>query len=287
MAAAAAVELLHSASLVHDDLLDDADTRRGVVAIHRREGMSSAVIAGDALIAMSWRTIAAADPANSADLAAALLAMCDGQAQEESLRFRQDSNISDVVRVAALKTGALLESACRIGARVGGCTERQVDLLGVFGRDLGVELQILDDVLDLVSDDTTLGKPTGGDFRAGVLTLPTVFGLVAPSHFSNRMRELFVPEVSLAAAREARSIVLDSGAVARAVAAARDCAQRAAQAADDADAGALAALPGHYLQLQLLKVAADCRVRVSAAPMGSGHHASAHPSDAWEGERAV
>ena len=69
----------------------------------------------------------------SLTLGAALLAMCDGQNQESELRFRLDANRSDVVRVAALKTGALLEAACRIGARLGGCTDQQVQALGVFG----------------------------------------------------------------------------------------------------------------------------------------------------------
>lgn len=288
VSAAAAVELLHSASLVHDDLLDNADTRRGVAAIHRREGMPAAVIAGDALIALSWRVIAACDGASAVDLGAALLAMCDGQSQEEELRYRLDAAPSDVVQVAALKTGALLEAACRIGARLGGCTDRQVQALGVFGRELGVELQILDDVLDVVCDETTLGKPTGNDFGSGILTLPTVFALAAGHGLAGRLRSLFVAGVSAGAVAEARAIVLESGAVAQTVAVAREHAVRAAEAAADAGASDVISLPEQYFDHQLLKVPPDCPVLLAQAPsVGWRQQRRAGlPTEGWDTERA-
>lgn len=286
--AAAAVELLHSASLVHDDLLDDADTRRGVAAIHRREGMPAAVIAGDALIALSWRVIAACGGASAVDLGGALSAMCDGQYQEDALRFRVDAGRSDVVKVAERKTGALLESACRIGARLGGCTDQQIEALGVFGRELGVELQILDDVLDVVCDEATLGKPTGTDFRAGILTLPTVLGLAAGDGPSARLRTLFVAAVSTAAAEEARSIVLESGAVAHTIAIAREHAHRAARAAAAAGAAGLIALPEQYFEHQLRKMPPACLVSLTTAAPADVRTFRRVPltTDRWDTERA-
>ena len=286
--AAAAVELLHSASLVHDDLLDDADTRRGVAAIHRREGMPAAVIAGDALIALSWRMIATCGGASAVDLGAALIAMCDGQNQEDALRFRADGTRSEVVRVATLKTGALLESACRIGARLGGCTDQQVQALGVFGRELGVQLQILDDVLDVVCDEETLGKPTASDFSAGILTLPTVFALAAGHGPASRLRSLFAAGMSATAADEAGAIVLASGAVAQTVGVAREHAQRAALAAAAAGATDLISLPEHYFEHQLRKVPAACLVPSAAAPpVGLREHMRVSLStERWGTERA-
>lgn len=286
--AAAAVELLHSASLVHDDLLDDADTRRGVTAIHRREGRGAAVLAGDALIALSWRAIAACGPVGAADLGSALLAMCDGQCREDELRFRQDASPSDVLQVASRKTGELLAAACRIGARLGGCTDHQVTALGEFGQALGVQLQVLDDVLDIVSDDTALGKPTGCDFRAGIVTLPTVFGLSGARIDAERLGELFVPGAGSEAALLARSIVVDSGAVAKAVAVARTYAKKAAWAAMEAGVADLIGLPERYLEHQLLKVADDCRIRVTSSPRGIAAQQLLSPSpDRWPVDRAV
>jgi geranylgeranyl pyrophosphate synthase len=285
--AAAAVELLHSASLVHDDLLDDADTRRGVVAIHRREGMPAAVIAGDALIALSWRLIAACDGACAVDLAGALSAMCDGQNQEDALRFRWDATSSAVVQVAALKTGSLLEAACRIGARLGGCTNQQVQALGVFGRELGVELQIIDDVLDVVCDDATLGKPTGSDFSGGILTLPTLFALAAGDGPAGRLQSLFVDGRSATAADEARSIVVESGAVARTLAVAREHALAATEAAASAGATELTSMPERYFDHQLRKVPAWCQLTVPANPVGSlDRRRSSLSTQQWGTERA-
>ena len=286
--AAAAVELLHSASLVHDDLVDNSDTRRGVAAIHRREGMPAAVIAGDALIALSWRVIAACDGASAVDLAGALSAMCDGQNQEDAIRFRADAGIGDVVQVAALKTGALLESACRIGARLGGCTDEQAHALSVFGRELGIELQILDDVLDVVCDEATLGKPTASDFRSGTLTLPTVLALAGAHGPAGRLRALFVDGVGAAAAEEARAIVLESGAVAQTVAIAREHAERAARAAADAGATELIGLPAQYFDHQLRKVPQSRLQPPSVAPgVGSlDHRRASSTAGRWDAERA-
>jgi geranylgeranyl pyrophosphate synthase len=260
--AAVAVELLHSASLVHDDLLDDSETRRGVRAVHRHEGASTALIAGDAMIALSWRTIATDGPAAVADLADALSEMCRGQALEEQLRFDPGATAEDVLLVAELKTGALLKAACRIGARVGGCSAEQIDALGRFGSDFGVALQLMDDVLDLVADQVALGKPIAADFRAGTVTMPTVYSLEKTcDETSSRLTSLLRSDLSEDGLREAWELVVDSGSVGRTVQLARDLAARAARAA--AGAGAppeLVAMPQRYVRRQIdTKVAAAHR----------------------------
>lgn len=263
---AVAVELLHSASLVHDDLLDDSNTRRGLPSLHRSKGPSSAILAGDALIALSWQYVSGCGADNSRDLGAALSAMCEGQALEEELTFRLDPGPGEVLRVARLKTGALLETACRIGARLGGCTPEQTIQLGRFGRDLGIELQLLDDVLDLVSDDQLMGKPTGNDFRSGLLTMPTVFAAEgADAATLSRLRELFAAPVDDGAADEAKRLVIDSGAAALTIDLARVYAARAAGFAADAGAGHLVSLPDRYLQSQLTKATADHRAQTGTA----------------------
>lgn len=224
--AAAAVELLHSATLVHDDLLDDSDTRRGVVAVHRQEGPGAAVIVGDALIALSWQLIATAHRSDILDLAQALAKMCAGQALEEQLRFRPSAEPLDVLRVAQLKTGALLRAACRIGARQGGYVDGVVQAFGDFGSDFGVALQLVDDVLDVISDAALLGKPVGADFAAGTMTMPAVLAMDA----TPRLAELLRPDLPPAELDTVEALLVSSGGVDRSVALARAFARRAARA---------------------------------------------------------
>ncbi len=274
--AAVAVELLHSASLVHDDLLDDSETRRGVRAVHRHEGASTAVIAGDAMIALSWRAIAGEGPGAVDDLGAALSEMCRGQALEEALRFDATATATDVLKVAELKTGALLKAACRIGARVGGCSPEQVEALGQFGSDFGVALQLMDDVLDLVADQVALGKPIGADFRVGTVTMPTVYSLERTCDAtSSRLTSLLRPDQSDEALQEAWELVVDSGSVGRTVQLARELAARAARAATGAGAPPeLVGMPERYVRRQI-----DTKV----APA----HRGLLPRDGhdWENER--
>ena len=258
LSAAVAVELLHSASLVHDDLLDDSDTRRGVLAVHRHEGMGTAVIAGDAMIALSWRTIAATGAENVDDLASALAEMCEGQALEERLRFDPSASADDVLRVSELKTGALLKAACRIGARVGGCWRTRYGALGDYGSDFGVALQLMDDVLDLVADQVALGKPIGADFRAGTVTCRRSTPWNRCWGSATRLRSLLRPGVPPEALDEASEIVLGpvrSAARSRCVWSSRS---RAARSAAAAGAPAeLVSMPERYVRRQIeTKVAA-------------------------------
>ena len=213
LGAAAAVELLHSATLLHDDLLDGSETRRGVAAVHRAEGLSTAVIAGDALIAQSWRHVARCDAADVEDLADALADMCAGEELEAGLSFDPTARPLDVVRVAQLKTGALLRAACRIGGRRAGLPEPQVRALGAFGSDFGVALQLVDDVLDVASEPALLGKPCGADFVAGTVTMPTVYALLdgPPGELAGLLR----PGLDPAGAGRARDLVLASGGAVR------------------------------------------------------------------------
>lgn len=264
--AAVAVELLHSATLLHDDLLDDSDTRRGVPAVHRAEGLPTAVIGGDALIAQSWRSIARADADDVEDLADALADMCIGQELEAALSFDPTARPLDVLRVAQLKTGALLRAACRIGGRRAGLSEPQIRALGSYGSDLGIALQLVDDVLDVASEPTLLGKPCGADFVAGTMTMPTVYAL-ADSPLAPELVTLLRADLDAAGGERARQLVWASGGAQRTADLARSFARRAGKSMAGvvlaappgaAVAGAeLAGLPMAYVQSQLqTKIAA-------------------------------
>lgn len=289
--AAAAIELLHSATLLHDDLLDGSHTRRGVVTVHRREGVSAAVIGGDGLIAQSWRLIAQAGRDDVEDLAAALTDMCAGESLEDQLRFAADALPLDVLRVSQLKTGALLKAACRIGARRGGCSEAQIQALGTFGSDFGVALQLLDDVLDVLSTEELFGKPCGADFAAGTITMPAVYAMQQPAgddvgdrgRAADELSGLLRPGLDLVGAARACSLILESGGAQRVVDRARSFARRAARAVPLLSPAAreLAAMPGAYIDRQLTtKVAPEHRwmLGAGAGPGDSGSALSDLPS---------
>jgi heptaprenyl diphosphate synthase len=289
--AAVAVELLHSASLVHDDLLDQSETRRGVPAIHRLEGPSTALISGDALIAVSWRQIARSGPDSVDDLATALSDMCAGQALEDRLRWNAGAPAGDVIRVAELKTGALLKAACRTGARAGGCDDEQIEALGNYGADLGIALQLVDDVLDLISDVELLAKPVCADLLAGAITLPTVFALAEPG--SLRLRQLVNPQAAEADLTEVVAAVLASGSIARTIDLAYAFAARAASACAAAGGSEeMRFLPVGYVRRQLrTKVAAAHQHLVptvaSRAEIAADNDAAIHAANpaSWRSEQ--
>ena len=186
IALATSVELLHCATLVHDDLIDAADTRRGVATISSVEGLSAAVVSGDLLIAAAALLAGGVSGRAGVVLAGTLGELCRGQALEEQLRRDADATPQQVIEVARLKTGSLIKAACRLGALAGGGLDAEPDggadldeTVGQFGSHFGISLQLIDDVLDVVSSPGLSGKPVGADFAAGIMTLPTVFAIAA------------------------------------------------------------------------------------------------------------
>lgn len=171
--AAAAVEHLHVASLVHDDIIDNDDLRRGRPSVHARYGVPDAIVTGDALLFEVFAVVAecAAPPeavvTAVAELARAGSDLCRGQVQESQLVApgpgRPGSTLDDYLEVAALKTGALFRGACRAGAALGGGDAEQVDLLGDYGHHTGVAFQLFDDLLPYLDDAVVTGKPATSD----------------------------------------------------------------------------------------------------------------------------
>jgi geranylgeranyl pyrophosphate synthase len=167
VAAGAAVELVHMATLVHDDMLDRADLRRGQPTVWAVHGEDAAKAAGDHLFARAFAELARTRDADAvAVLAGAALALARGEALQRRQAFRPDTTVEEYLLRCSLKTGKLFEAACRLG---GGRHE-----LGSFGLALGVAFQIADDILDCVGDFDTTGKAPGVDLRDGTPTLPLI-----------------------------------------------------------------------------------------------------------------
>jgi geranylgeranyl pyrophosphate synthase len=162
VAAGAAVELVHMATLVHDDLIDGAALRRGRAAAWSEHGEQAAKAAGDYLFARAFSVLAeTGDPTAVAVLADASLALARGEAMQRRQRHDPDTTVDDYLERCALKTGALFEAACALG---GGSRD--------YGRLLGIAFQIADDVLDCTGDTIETGKVPGTDLQDGTPTLP-------------------------------------------------------------------------------------------------------------------
>lgn len=183
---AAAIEMLHCYSLIHDDLpcMDNDDFRRGKPSCHKAFGEATALLAGDALLTTAFEAISDAPlPAAACVKAAKSLAEAAGGrgmvlGQELDLRLEQDpcATEEDLRAVHRGKTGALINAAVQMGASSAGAAEADHERLARYAYDLGLVFQIVDDVLDVTSTQQTLGKPTGSDAANGKTTFATLFG---------------------------------------------------------------------------------------------------------------
>jgi len=218
---AAAVELLHCATLVHDDLIDAAAVRRDVPTVSAQEGLPAAVVGGDALIGCAVLLASQVSREAAVLLGETLVDLCQGQALEDEIRFTPLASVDELFfdqlfRVIRLKTGSLLRAACVLGVRAAGAEERLVAAAAEFGMQFGITLQLLDDLLDVVSTPWLAGKPVGADFAAGIVTLPTALAMRASPELASMFGPALGPndrERSLVLLRSADSI---SAAVARA-----------------------------------------------------------------------
>jgi geranylgeranyl pyrophosphate synthase len=179
--AAAAVELVQVGSLVHDDILDEAATRRGRPTINAVEGVNHAVLAGDYILARAAELAAGVSREAAQLIAVSLGDLCEGQVLEMRDAFNPDRSLDAHLASVRGKTAALFECACRLGAHCAGLTDENTHALARFGDAFGMSFQVLDDVLDLIGDEDRLGKPTGNDIASGVYTLPVLAALRGPT----------------------------------------------------------------------------------------------------------
>jgi octaprenyl-diphosphate synthase len=179
---AAVAEMVHMATLVHDDVLDGADTRRRGLTVNKLRGNEAAVILGDYLIASSYHLCSqTALPGAALVIGRASMEMCAGELLQ--LHFRENFSIDETTyeEIVRRKTGALIGAACRLGALASGARPGVCDDLDAFGVALGAAFQIHDDLLDLTGRERVVGKSVGLDPRNGKLTLPVIHHLVEAS----------------------------------------------------------------------------------------------------------
>ncbi len=230
--AAAGVELLHTASLVHDDTVDRAALRRGKPTLNSVLSSGAVILVGDYLFAQSAMLAAATEnPRVVAVFASTLADICDGQLREMFDAHRLDQSRGEYERRIHGKTASLFAGAAEMGAVLGGAPEAHVAALRDYGGDVGMAFQIVDDVLDLREGTLRLGKPAGQDLRQGTVTLPTMLyaaDLAPASSEAARLRAVIEGEVD--AETEVEAVVADirgSGALDEAMAVAGSFADRA------------------------------------------------------------
>jgi geranylgeranyl pyrophosphate synthase len=175
---AAMFELVHMASLVHDDIIDGAVTRRGVPTPHVIWGIHRAVLAGDYLFTRANKVALAYSDLGIPELInEAIELTCEGEVAQDERLYDCDVSREEYMAHICKKTASLFGAACRAGAALAGAADTISDSMTRFGMELGCAFQIMDDVRDLTSDQASSGKPTCNDLRSGVLTLPLIHGM--------------------------------------------------------------------------------------------------------------
>lgn len=187
--AGVAVELIHVGSLYHDDVIDEADTRRGASSANANWTNTVAILAGDFLMARASEVAATHLSQESVRLLAATYAeLVEGQTRELQLTDDLTHGMDEYLEVIGGKTASLIRTSARLGAMAADVGERDTDALSTWGWELGMVFQIADDALDLVADEETIGKPAGSDIREGTFTAPVLRAVAGPD--GERIRAL-------------------------------------------------------------------------------------------------
>lgn len=193
----AVVELIHTSTLVHDDVIDDAKTRRGQASANALWGNQMSVLAGDWLymqafqIAMRQRNFSILDV-----LIGLTQTMVEGEFLQMDRLGRIDISEADYMELVDRKTASLFNACCRLGAMAGGANDIQSARLGEFAWNLGMAFQLIDDILDFTSKETILGKPVGNDLAEGKVTLPLLYSLADTTREETRMIETILKDRS-------------------------------------------------------------------------------------------
>ena len=226
----AVVELIHSATLIHDDVIDGADTRRGRPAANSRWGNHRSVLAGDWLYMQSFQMALEERNFRVLDILIELTqSMVDGELLQLSSLGRMDLGEQDVLDLAARKTACLFSGCARLGGVLGTLSDAEEQSLADYGRYAGLAFQLVDDLLDFTASPLQLGKPVLSDLKEGKVTLPLIYALEGDGGASRRMVRTVLEEKGFHSVRaeEIAALVRNSGALERTRVLANDYASRA------------------------------------------------------------
>jgi heptaprenyl diphosphate synthase len=215
-----ALELMHLASLYHDDVMDEAEVRRNVDSVNARYGNLIAIVAGDYLMARSAAIAADLGTDVAGLLARTLAALTRGQVSEVRTAFSVERTEADYFAAIEGKTAALMASSCRVGALTARLPEVEREALSEFGRCFGMIYQLRDDILDVIATDNELGKPAGQDLAEGIYNLPTIFAL-RDAHVGEELRGVLGSILDDEDRERARKLVVATDGIERTIASAQ------------------------------------------------------------------
>ena len=229
-ALAMGIEFIHTATLIHDDLIDDAETRRGLATIHAILGANPAIIVGDYYFAKGANlTSSIGIPAIDEIISATVMTICMGELLQLTSKCDYDQSVDAYYRKIERKTATLLSASTYCGSIVARLDETHRETLRRYGHLLGMAFQIADDVLDYTATEAQVGKPTGADLKQGTVTLPLMYGLRDPD-VEPRLRRILAREpLEDGDYSEVVDLVRDSAAIALAERHAHEFADRAKQ----------------------------------------------------------
>jgi len=172
--AALSVEILHNFTLVHDDIMDSAEKRRGRDTLHIKYDISTAILAGDSLIAVAYKNLLKDCVINTTQILntfnESVIEICEGQSLDKEFEVRSDVAIEEYKNMIYKKTSALIQMCCSIGAQLGNGTKKDIKSLENYGKNLGMAFQLKDDLLDIIGEVKDFGKNVGGDLVEGKKT---------------------------------------------------------------------------------------------------------------------
>jgi len=252
---AAVVELLHSATLIHDDVIDSANTRRGRPSANSRWGNHRSVLAGDWLYMQSFQMALEERNFRILDI---LIDLTQKMVEGELIQLAKIGSIDvteeDALRLATYKTACLFSGCARLGGVLGGLDRVEEEALADYGRYAGLAFQLVDDLLDFTASSEQLGKPVLSDLKEGKVTLPLIYAMENGHREARKLIARVLEEKEFNSVRPETivSLVRDSGALDRARTLAHDCARRAKACidgrADSEYARALLTLPDFILE---------------------------------------
>jgi heptaprenyl diphosphate synthase len=251
---AVAAELIHMASLVHDDIIDKSPLRRSKPSVNKLWGNHAAVLCGDWLFAKAFGILAGKGlSASMGFMVEAIQNMCHGEILQAINNFKIDISLESYYKQITKKTANLLECCCKAGAATGGAGSTGIDAMGEFGLNIGLAFQIIDDILDLCGNAGMMGKPKGEDLRQGIITLPVIL-LLRDESCGASTRELLAKRTFTSADISAvNKLLLASGVI--------DEAYEIAGAFIDKAQNSLALLPDSQNKQFLVDLAAGLRRR--------------------------
>lgn len=214
---AAGFELIHSATLIHDDINDGGSTRRGRETVYKKYGLHDAIVTGDFLFSKAFRLGGAFDKTVVETTADACAALAEGEILQNKYRHRQDLTVDAYLQVAERKTAQPIRAGAMVGAYLAGGSAEDVQAMGSYGLDLGIAFQIVDDILDFTGDEMKTGKMVGNDLREGNLTLPSLLAMKQSDQAKKTVLELIAQsDPSPESVRRCADLVVASGAIEKA-----------------------------------------------------------------------